>query len=165
MSELESVRQSFERLNKEGWPCAYYGERGDWLQVLGRHRDSDLLSQSNFDCAYAMLTAINEDGVAIESASHWAVGWVETILIDPACAALVKEAESIQAALADYPVLDESDYCEREWNAVCEYWERADLRERVELCRKHDVSIFAARRDELPESDYLQERIRCYVNE
>ena len=111
---METVQQQFDRLNRTGWPCAYRGDRGDWLMFIGRTRDSGLLENSNFDAALKALEAIDSDGVAVESASHWACGWVENILIDPSKPALVQEAEEMEAALADYPVLDESDYSERE---------------------------------------------------
>ena len=55
--------------------------------------------------------------------------------------------------LEDYPILDEMDWSEREWDAACEVWEHAGLRERIEYCSRAGISIFAARRDELPQDD------------
>jgi hypothetical protein len=55
--------------------------------------------------------------------------------------------------LEDYPILDEMDWSEREWDAACEVWEHAGLRERIECCSRAGISIFAARRDELPQDD------------
>lgn len=89
--------------------------RGEWAVVLGHHRDSELLAESNYACALAELRALDRgDDVREESASHWAVGWVESILVrigSPAC----DRAVSMREQLEDYPGLNESDFSEREW--------------------------------------------------
>jgi hypothetical protein len=67
--------------------------------------------------------------------------------------ALQEAAAEIVCSLADYPVLDESDYSERTFNAACDAWERAPVRDRAEWCKRFRVSVFAARRDEMPADD------------
>jgi hypothetical protein len=59
-------------------------------------------------------------------------------------------------ALADYPVADESHWSELEFSEACDYWASMSVRDRLEAiehshCR--GVSIFAARRAELPSDD------------
>jgi hypothetical protein len=56
-------------------------------------------------------------------------------------------------ALANYAVLSDEDHSEREFEAMCEAWEQADLRDRIYYLNKARQSIFAARRDELPSDD------------
>ena len=105
---------------------AYYGERlrhGQWAYCYGVHRDSDLLEESNFDAVHADMAKRFPSGVAVEEASHWAVGWYRHLAVR----VLDKRGKATKAALAmrewldrleDYPVADESDYSEREWNAI-----------------------------------------------
>lgn len=69
-------------------PRDYWGAITDlqdqgWIQVFGRHRDSDNLEISNYE---TVLTAFNEkferyDDFRVEGSSHWAVGWTDTILV------------------------------------------------------------------------------------
>src|SRR5579859_3077134 len=98
------------KLNRQGFPNAYWGERENWYCVLGRTRDSDLVCESNFHVALKRLGGEGEH-VAVERASHWACGWVETLLVDEEKRT---EAEAILESLSDYPILDETDYSERE---------------------------------------------------
>ena len=60
------------------------------------------------------------------------------------------EAERIEGALEDYPVLNDSDYSEREWTAKAEYWENLDLSEKIELCVDNNYSMFSARSETIP---------------
>ncbi|MGI9251289.1 MAG: hypothetical protein ACR2PR_08835 [Pseudohongiellaceae bacterium] len=94
----------------------------DYYVFLGQHRDSDLLTQSNFACGLKAIGGEFEDKVLIVREGHWAVGWVEWIAIHKTASAALSEADEITAALADYPVVDESDWSEREWEAVHDYW-------------------------------------------
>ena len=117
---------------------------------LGRHRDSDLLTESNFECALAALGG-ESNTVQVIREGHWAVGWVEWIAIHESDLKALSEADDILCALSDYPVLDDSDFSEREWNAAQDYWSELDINERVDLCRKAGVSIFAARSECIPQ--------------
>lgn len=133
----------------------------DWLVVpVGQTRDSGDLDQSNFSAALKMLGG-EGDNVIVCRFNHWGPGWFEIILVRPGTAEAAK-AEEIESSLADYPVLDEEDWSNREWDTACRTWEMMSLRERVELlgscretwlhCKYSDTpSIFAARRDELPQ--------------
>lgn len=103
---------------------AYYGDRGDWPIVLTITRDSECLDLSNFRVAQRMLDKVGAaDCYAVERSSHWAVGWLDRLLIDPACVAARECAESIHARLEDYPVLDEDDWaqCEDDCAQACGY--------------------------------------------
>lgn len=104
-------------------PSNYVGETFDgYCVVIGKHRDSDTLSVSNFEVAKEMLERVlsaqpdaDPDDLRFECASHWAVGYVETILVKATNIELVREAASIRKALDNYPVLDDEDFSEREW--------------------------------------------------
>mgnify|MGYP000913860044 CR=1 FL=1 len=94
--------------------------------VLSRNRDSDALEESNFEAALERLGGedtceddgtYTSSGVFVASFNHWACGWYETILIDPAAPEAekaIREAERILSDLENYPVLDEDDWSARE---------------------------------------------------
>jgi len=112
--EFETNQEYSDRLNKAGWPNSYYGDFPTYYVFLGRSRDSDLWEESNFLAALDLLGGESDD-IIIERAGHWAVGWVEHIAINPCNADKVKIAENIRERLESYPVLDEEDFCEREF--------------------------------------------------
>ena len=102
--------------------CKGLGSEGrETFRVLPliRTRDSQALEQSNFRVALEALQADDCDpdcaGHEVLQFGHWGPGWLEIIVIDPAFEPVVIEAASIVAALADYPILDETDlgqFCE-----------------------------------------------------
>jgi hypothetical protein len=138
-------------------PDYYAGETfEDYYVVMSRHRDSDLLTESNWDVAEARLDAAilalpgQDDGIepwfTVARASHWAVGWCETMLVHKdAPEALLRAADRIAGSIADYPVLDESDFCQREEDAAQSWWEQCGTAERVRLMKRIGRSIFAAK--------------------
>lgn len=118
----------------------YWGEREDWLIALTQHRDSDALERSNWEVITETMTRWHPDDVAIERSSHWAVGWVEYLLVRPGTPAVVS-AEGWAERLADYPVADEQHYSALEWSEEwcvrCDGGTRYDHedRDRFRLCR------------------------------
>jgi len=132
----------------------YMGEdwMKDWYMLVGRSRDSSVLEQSNFDAALKLLGGESET-VQIVRFNHWAVGWIEELMISPEDSRAVEIALDIKTQLESYPVLDESDFSQREYNQAVEYWTGLPLRERIELCARFGVSIFSARSKSIPEDD------------
>ena len=142
---------------------------GDYL-VFSTHRDAGSVTRSNYESAGEALHCepfsaspwdddfeerfADRPAVYDFRAGHWAVGWIEYMLVrkDAPDEVLIEAAEML-AALEDYPVLNEDHLSELEWNEACEAWERMSLRDRIQLCRENEVSIFAARRDEFPPDD------------
>jgi hypothetical protein len=129
---------------------AYWGEDSHWLVVATKHRDSDCLTRSNFRCMVAALAGKENkhagakgstalcDTVAIEEASHWAVGWIQYLVIDPADIEKVKQAEQLLAKLEDYPVLNEEDWSELETEEANEVWKNCYRpKERITYIREH----------------------------
>jgi hypothetical protein len=164
-----------EHLAERAWkhPDSYGGfsPDGDYV-VLTRNRDSLLVDNVNWDVACETLNAEAYDGGSEHAterpavyhwrAGHWAVGWVEYLCVRADADEATREnAGEILCSLADYPILDENRYSNAEYEAVCEFWERCSLRDRVDYLRETGHSIFAARRDELPEdsSGQLFERL------
>ena len=104
-------------------------------------RDSDILTESNYHAIVKRLESFPEyeDLWAIEECSHWAVGWVKHLTfqvfddtgnVSPIVAVLI----DIHNELCDYPLLDEDDFSEREYDAAienikdaCRYWQYDDL--------------------------------------
>jgi hypothetical protein len=100
-------------------PQDYFGENYfDHYVLYGRHRDSDALPESNFRASISRLMAVegqeSEKGWMVVRATHWAVGWVETILIHKDAKELVEVGQNILNSLKDYPVLDDELYSELE---------------------------------------------------
>jgi hypothetical protein len=86
------------------------------------------------------------------TASHWAVGWVEYIMLrEDAPPELIAIVEEVKHDLDGYPVFDDDHYSQMSWDIKCEYWENMSIKERMYYCKQADVSIFAARRNIIPE--------------
>jgi len=138
-------------------PCDQAGlgldDRQSWLVApVSQTRDSGPLDQSNFSAALAMLGG-EGDTVEVHRFGHWGPGWFEIVIVDPSDADRVEILGQIAAALADYPILDEMDYSEREEDEATESWGFLSLSERIKLCSDNGISIFAARHDWYPRDD------------
>lgn len=116
------------------WP-EYYGAG------VGQHRDSDALQRSNFRSMLRELGG-ESDTVHVVSESHWACGWVEWIAIHESDAATLAIADRIIGELADYPVVNESDWSELEYEDCAQTWEQCySPRERVKYLRSHGCEM------------------------
>jgi hypothetical protein len=157
--------QAAEHLKASIWkhPDSYAGfsPDGDYC-ILSKHRESELLDRINWDVACESLDAEPYDGGYNEfemrptvyhwRARHWAVGWIEYLMVRADAPEPIKtKSGEILCSLADYPYLDEDRHSEAELNAVCDYWGRCSVGERVSYLQDAKRCIFAARRDELPE--------------
>lgn len=109
----------------------------------GQSRDSDTLEKANFIAALEMLGGENDPDVIVARASHWGVGWVETILVHKD-SDKVPVLEKIEAQISDYPVLDDSLYSEmqvEEWNNDYENWAKDEALSELELEEQEDGSF------------------------
>lgn len=147
MTELiDKAKKALERPEN----FAYYGDLNEmdgWGRSgLVQHRDSDELGKSNWQVITKDLLERFPDDFAIESSSHWAVGWIEELrvrvirqdaikdhgfpiardtvavewsedIITDAFKAVVEWADK----LADYPVADEEHYSRLEHEELMEY--------------------------------------------
>jgi hypothetical protein len=148
ISELQRYRDfSPTGFDQDG---AFLPDQGDWLVVpVMQTRDSVALEQSNFTAALAMLKGESET-VEVHRFGHWGPGWFEIIIVNSESNHAETAAE-IACALAEYPILDETDCSEREYEEACAAWDNTSLSERVTICARHGVNVFAARHDSIPQ--------------
>lgn len=108
----------------------------EWLVVMTRNRDSDILTESNWDSALAELGGESES-VQVFRFGHWGCGWWEALAVK---AGTNSEAigQDIVNRVDSYPVLDEDDFSERESEEANRIWTDCyTIRERIEYIRKH----------------------------
>ena len=146
LETLETVRQQSRRMNLDGHPNSYWGNRDHWYIVAGQSRDSNALERSNFASFEKALSAINPESVTIERATHWAVGWVENLMVDSADSAAIDCAIQILTALEEYPVVNEEHYSQTEYDEVCELWSNMSISDRVDACKSAGCNSLGARR-------------------
>lgn len=97
----------------------------NWAVIYTHNRDSGLLDQSNAAViAKAMepFTEGDDPDVVFESHHHWAVGHVDGFSVRVFKGDQITEAFRVYHELAErmenYPILDESDYSQREFDAT-----------------------------------------------
>ena len=128
-------------------PRDYFGAHWDgyYAAPCGQSRDSDCLEKSNWEQQLNALNAIptppdwahDESPWTVVTENHCAVGWVAWLAIHPDAVAHLDCAEELQRRLANYPVLDEEDYCRMEWEECEQVWKKCyNQRERIETLRK-----------------------------
>jgi hypothetical protein len=119
--------------NWQSWTCFVWDRQRDlddgdnWAIFYTHNRDSALLAQSNADAitkAMEPFTDGDDSNVVMESHSHWAVGFVNGFSIrvfrNGAITDAFKAYHELSEQLAEYPILDEEDYSERELEATLE---------------------------------------------
>lgn len=97
----------------------------NWAVVYTHHRDSGLLDRSNVGVISKKLEPYSEGDdpdVVEESHGHWAVGHIDGFSIRVFRDGVITEAfrvyHGLRERLDSYPVLDESDYSEKEHDAT-----------------------------------------------
>ena len=98
-----------------------------WAVIYTHHRDSGLLDQSNAAVTQRLLQQFsegNDPDVVPESHSHWAVGYLGGFSLRVFKNGEITEAfktyHHVMRCLDDYPILDEDDYSDREYEATLE---------------------------------------------
>ncbi len=118
------TKASFEHQMSGGNLDSYSNYIGDdwagWLCGPSKSRDADLMALSNFDAALDMLGGELDGQVEIRSCSHWACGWFDQIMVK-ANSSKAKQLFEIKKLLDEYPLLDDSDYSGRQYEAAVEY--------------------------------------------
>jgi hypothetical protein len=100
----------------------------EWAIFYTHHRDSGLLDQSNaavIEQALEQFSEGNDPDLVFESHNHWAVGHVDGFSVrvcdqQGEVTAAFRAYHELVQQLEDYPILDESDYSEREYEATIE---------------------------------------------
>jgi hypothetical protein len=88
--------------------------------MLAQHRDSDTLTRSNWIVITESLKDI--EGWHIERFNHWAVGWIEYLVVNVNSAAFDLMVDWNEK-LDDYPIADEDHYFELEFTELHEFIE------------------------------------------
>jgi hypothetical protein len=98
-----------------------------WSVVYTHNRDSGLLDQSNaavINKAMLPFSEGNDPDVVFECHNHWAVGHVDGFSIRVFRRGRITKAfrkyHELAEQMANYSILDENDYSEREFNATYE---------------------------------------------
>ena len=99
----------------------------NWTVIYTHHRDSGLLDQSNAAVIRESLaTYANAEvpDVVFESHSHWAVGHIDGFSLrvyrDGEITEAFRTYHRLAELMAEYPILDEADYSERETETTFE---------------------------------------------
>jgi hypothetical protein len=133
----EQAAGNWQRFNSFIWFRDREVEDADqWAIIYTHNRDSGLLDQSNAKViakAMAPFTEGDDADVVIESHSHWAVGHVDGFSIrvcdgNGEITEAFRKYHELAEAIDQYPILDESDYSERELEATMENIEDAAWR-------------------------------------
>lgn len=102
-------------------------DKDNWSIIYTHNRDSGLLDQSNAAIiakALVPFTEGDDPDVVFESHHHWAVGHIDGFSVRVFKRGRITKAfrtyHELSERMDDYPILDESDYSERELNATLE---------------------------------------------
>lgn len=105
-------------------PDSYFGkEWPEYYEILGRHRDSEILDNANFEAMLEKLGGESET-IVVNHCGHWAVGWVETIMIHESDLKALTIADQVMKAYNNYPVIDEDLHSEMEYESYAQYAEQ-----------------------------------------
>jgi hypothetical protein len=123
----------------------------NWAVIYTHHRDSGLLDQSNASAIGAALKPFSggdNPDLVFETHSHWAVGHVDGFSIrvfkNGRTTEAFKTYHELAERMADYPILDESDYSEREYQAAFENLDIAawKLKQEFDLPEDWQTNVF-----------------------
>lgn len=150
-------------LNNISWwkhDSNYIGEDySDCYVILTKHRDSSLIVESNFESVRRDIEFYYPESTIVVRLNHWAVGWIEMLLIHSSQTEALAEADQIVYKLDNiYPIYDEDDYTSRVWDTANQIWDNAPEWEREEICEAIGVSL--TEDSDAPEGaiDYIIER-------
>jgi hypothetical protein len=144
--------------NWRSWSCFVWfrdkevADPEHWSIIYTYNRDSGLLKQSNADVIASALNAFStgeDPDVVFESHSHWAVGHIDGFSIRVYRGGEITGAfrayHELSERLAEYPILDESDYAEREHDATLENLDDAcwRLKSQYELPGDWDSEVYS----------------------
>jgi len=150
--QFEGSERVRKALTEWKYPRDYSGESFEgYYVILSRNRDSGTLENSNFEKALELLGGEDADaGVIVASSGHWAVGWIEELLVSKNAPEKVAIAETIEESLDKYPLLDEEDWSRREYEEMSELTNDVvlDILRDIENKYDADTSIFPTEKKE-----------------
>ena len=141
-----------EKLKLWEQPKNYFGENPvDYFVVYAQHRDSGLIQRANYEVFKNFLNMKAKAYMHEFSASHWAVGYVDHLLIHKDTPEeILQEIDEMLQSIDEYAILDENVFAEMESFEAQEFWESLLLDEKIEVCKRAGISIFTARQDLCP---------------
>ena len=158
LGELELTDAAREAAgNWQDFDCfAWFRQRelkrpDDWAIFYTHNRDSGLLDQSNAAVIAKAMQPFaegNDPDVVFESHHHWAVGHVDGFSLRVFKRGRITKAfkvyHELAQQMADYPILDETDYSEREYQASYENIDLAawNLKREFDLPSDWQSSVF-----------------------
>lgn len=151
-SAAEQMAGNWKTFDSFAWSRGYDVDDADaWLIFYTSNRDSGLLQQSNEQAINKRMKPFTEGDdadVVIESHGHWAVGHVDGFSLrvrksDGRVTPAFEEFCRIQQELANYPVLNESDYSDREYEAALENYRGEMWRLTDELPEGWEGKVFS----------------------
>lgn len=121
-----------------------------WAIFYTSGRDAGLLAKSNHAEIVKLLAPFTEEDdpdLVFESHSHWVVGHVDGFSVrvhgkDGQVTAAFKEFCGIKERLDAYPILNESDYSEREYEATLENYRSEMLATRSDLPEGWESEVY-----------------------
>lgn len=133
MNIIEAAKESLEHPPDFAYYGSYHEEEG-WGRAFAQHRDSDVLSRSNWQVISEDLLTRFPNDVHVELCNHWAVGWIEVLRIrvttQPSRIREYNITECFRAVVAwqekleDYPVANEEHWSNLEHEEFTEYLEQ-----------------------------------------
>lgn len=89
------------------------------LACVSTHRETPPIFVPNQEIAVCMLAEADPDGTAhaLHRFSHWAVGWIDYVIVNTQRAAVVDVCADIMERLDAYPLLNEEASMLAEWDA------------------------------------------------
>lgn len=148
----EKVAGNWKDFDSFVWHRAYDLEDADkWANWYTSHRDAGLLAQSNEQAINKRLeqfTEADDPDLVFERHSSWLVGQMDGFSIrvfraDGSITPAFEEFCRIKEELDAYPVLDESDYSEREYEATLENYREELWRLRDELPEGWESKVYS----------------------
>lgn len=129
---------AYHRIKRWAYPESYIGKDfSDYYMGLSQSRDSNALERANFKALLELLGGEHEPHVIISHANHWAVGWVEQILVHKNAKKKLDVLERAAADIEVHPVLDETSLNEEEDEDLENEWEAWGYEEAVRFLEKN----------------------------
>jgi len=146
-SNFETALEHLKGFDSDCPVCKGSGERNE-------ANDPTYLPGISTSDQYKTCNGFGRTVIEVEE-NHWAVGWVAWIAIHESNVLALAKAEELRQHVENYPILDEDKFSEDEWTEASETWANFSIADRVSAIQRYGrgISVFAARRDSIPEDD------------
>lgn len=120
----KELRGNWRKFESFGWH-ERPEDAEEWCIVYTSNRDSGLVDQSNAAAIEKIMGEFPETECIAQSHNHWACGYVDGYAIrisnpDGSFTGAFLAWRDIVQSLEEYPLLDDSDHSEREYEGACE---------------------------------------------